>query len=82
MFIVATKGSNGPLRIGDIRSGATLEEAMAAGDRVNAEAKYKSELRIWKVYTHERPVLVAEKSGYRDDAQWELTARGRKLLGR
>lgn len=82
MFLVSTKGYGGPLRINDMRSGATIEEAMATGDRLVAASKYRPTLRIWKLSPTERPILVAERNTYRGAGEdsWQLTARGRKLV--
>lgn len=81
MFIVSTKAAQSPMRINDIRLGSTIEEAMAAGDRLDEAAKYHSTLRIWKLSTHEKPILVAEREAWRGgESTWQYTARGKKLI--
>lgn len=75
MFILSTKPSEGALRITDLRTAVTLDEAQRRGDQL-----YKNQhVRIWKVFPHDAPVLVAEKS-WRNEGQWTLTKRGMKLL--
>lgn len=77
MFIFSTIASNAPLRVGDIRTAVTLEEA-----QTNAEKQFKNQsVRIWKVGSHEKPLLVAERRSWRDDGNWKINKRAAKLLG-